>query len=155
MPQSRSVITERSTSEYSVASVSTWITGGMLPSLVRCSFGSTPSVPSCSDQKVHIGTFGCTLPSRPLTVIAAGSSSMSQICLTQGPAPMTTQSQSTFPWSVTTVLTAPEVSLTKPVTLTPVMMRTPSYSALAARPPIEALMFAYPTFFSFRLMLLL
>src|SRR3979490_234176 len=134
MPQSRSVITERSTSEYSVASVSTWITGGILPSLVRCSVGSTPSVPSCSDQKVHIGTFSWTLPSRPLTLIAAGSSSMSQICLTQGPAPTTTVSQSMLPWSVTTDLTAPELSFTKPVTLTPVMILAPSRSALPARP---------------------
>src|SRR5689334_19689937 len=134
MPQSLSVITEWSTSEYSVASVSTWITGGILPSLVRCSCGSTPSVPSCSDQKVHIGTFSWTLPSRPLTLIAAGSPSMSQICFTHGPVPTTTQSQSMLPLSVTTVLTVPEPSLMKPVTLTPVMMRTPSCSALPARP---------------------
>src|SRR5882757_1039283 len=134
MPQRRSVITEWSTSEYRVASVSTWITGGILPSLVRCSCGSTPSVPSCSDQNVHIGTLSCTWPSRPLTLIAAGSPSMSHTCLTQGPVPTTTNSQSILPWSVTTVLTAPEPSLTNPVTLTPVMIRTPSCSALPARP---------------------
>ena len=136
------MITEWSTSENSVASVSTWITGGIRPSLVHCSFGSTPSVPSCSDQKVHIGTFSWTLPSRPLTLIAAGSSSMSQICLTQGPAPTTTVSQSMLPWSVTTDLTAPELSFTKPVTLTPVMILAPSRSALPARPCIEAVLFA-------------
>jgi len=52
-------------------------------------------------------------------------SSMSQICLTQGPAPTTTVSQSMLPWSVTTDLTAPELSFTKPVTLTPVMILAP------------------------------
>jgi len=67
--------------EYRLASVSTWITGGMPPSLVRCSCGSTPRVPSWSDQKVHIATLSWRLPSRPLIVIAAGNSSRSQICL--------------------------------------------------------------------------
>jgi len=77
-----------------------------------------------------------------LTLIAAGSSSMSQICLTQGPAPTTTVSQSILPWSVTTDLTAPELSFMKPVTLTPVMILAPSRSALPASPCIEAVLFA-------------
>ncbi len=59
---------------------------------------------------------------------------MSQICLTQGPAPTMTWSQPILPLSVTTAVTAPVASFSKPVTLTPVTMRTPSFSAFLARP---------------------
>ena len=50
-----SVINEPSTSEYKWASLSTWITGGILSSSVFCIFGSTPSTPSVNIQYIHIG----------------------------------------------------------------------------------------------------
>src|SRR5579872_621777 len=124
------------------------MTGGMLPSLVRCNIGSTPSVPSWRAQNVHMGTSWCSLPSLPLIVIPGGNSSISHTCFTQGPTPTTTKSHLIFPLSVTTVVTAPLLSLRNPITLTPAMILTPFACALLARPCIDTLLLAYPPFFS-------
>ncbi len=60
---------------------------------------------------------------------------MSQIVLTQGPTATTTCSHLIVPRSVRTPVTASELlPRSKPVTATPVMMRTPWASALPARP---------------------
>src|SRR5918992_2441477 len=106
-------------SSYSGASVSTWITGGISPSLSVRKLGSTPSTPSCSDQYVHISRSRYSSPSGPLTVIFPGRSSIPQTSLTQGPTATTRCSQSTSPSSVCTDLTAPSCIL-NPVILTPV-----------------------------------
>src|SRR5690606_13181212 len=122
---------------------STWMTGGMRPSLVLCMSGSTPSVPSSRHQNFHMGTSSCTVPSAPLTEMAFGSSTISPNFRTQGPAPTTTVSQGMVPLLVMTPVTEPECEpYSKPLTSTPVAIRTPSASALPAKPYRDAVLLA-------------
>ena len=71
----------------------------------------------------------------------------SQKVLIHGPQPITTQSVSTVPLSVSTASTA-EPEDRNPVALTLLMMVTPSFSAFPARPIRDFVLLAYPPFFS-------
>jgi hypothetical protein len=68
---------------------------------------------------------------------------MSHTVLAQGPAPMMIWSQPISPLSVSTARIAPPAeSLLKPVTVQPVRMRTPSFSALVASAYIALVLLA-------------
>ena len=83
----------------------------------------------------------CNFPSLPLTSTVLGKSNMFQKSLAQGPAPITTWSQSIVPWSVTTPVTALLLlPLLKPVTLTPLCTLTPPALALFSNALIESLL---------------
>ena len=66
---------------------------------------------------------------------------------THGPTATTTWSQETVPWSVTTALTR-SPSPSKPVTDTPVSIRTPASRTMPASPLSDSVLFAYPPRFS-------
>ena len=61
---------------------------------------------------------------------------------THGPVATMACSQAMAPWSVTTAVTAPEASRSKPRCSTPVTRRTSSASALAHRPLSDAMLLA-------------
>ena len=77
----------------------------------------------------------CISPLASLIEILLGSSSLSQKVFTHGPAPTTTCSQSIVPFDVSTPVTALLLlPLLNPVTSVPVIIFTPSASALSAIP---------------------
>ena len=76
--------------------------------------------------------------------VVVGRSSIAQIFCTHGPTATTTCSQPTGPWSVCTAVIAPELSRSKPVTVTPPTTLTSSASTLPSRPLSDAMLLAYP-----------
>ena len=75
---------------------------------------------------------------------------MSQIPATHGPTATTTWPAAIGPALVCTPVTAPEPSISKPVTSTPSSIVAPAARALAARPCIESLLNAKPPWRSCR-----
>ena len=67
---------------------------------------------------------------------------MAHICCTHGPTATTTCSHATGPWSVSTAVTAPEASRSKPFTVTPPTTATPWASAFWSSPLSDAMLLA-------------
>ena len=108
------------------------MTGGSAPSLVTNIEGSTSISPSCRYQYVHISV------STPATSSRRGSPSFSHSPAIQGPTATTTCSGAIGPALVSTRVTAPEPSSSKPMTSTPSSMVAPASRALEASPSIES-----------------
>src|SRR4051794_37999137 len=149
MPHGSSAISPPLSSRSS-ASLSTWSTGDGLPSAVLNDAGSTATSPSWRYQYVHISCPAATVPSGVRTSSRRGSSSISQSEAIHGPTATTTCSTATSPALVCTVVTAPELSLSNPVTCTPPTICAPAARALSARPSIDSRLNAKPPACSWR-----